>query len=191
MYTKVTDQSFHGERDIILAVRDFVRASGYAPFVMIREWLPSVISLSKPDNFYLENTRMVRIDKIIQNLQNHQTLEMLHDCDIVSVKAHNTDWKSGFATRRYAKRHNIPILRNDVDKTPIRGGSARRRSELDSVISKELFNIHKELNEPSYSISAIDIRMKVLNVFEKDQALSLNIVRDVAESVLLEHVVAD
>jgi hypothetical protein len=188
MYTKVTYQPFHGERDIILAVRDFVKMNGIASFKSIREWLPTALEMVEGDHVYLENTRMKRINKIIQNLQNHQTLEMLQDCDIVSVKAHGTEWDSGFATRQYAKRHKIPILRISVTSPPTVANSARRRSELDAAISKELYDLHKELGEPSYAVDPITLRMEVLRVFEEDPVLSLNIVRDVAEEVLLRHI---
>jgi hypothetical protein len=186
MYTKVTQQPFHGERDIILAVRDFIKASGYASFNMIREWLPTVIETTAADHVYLENTHMVRINKIIQNLQNHQTLEMLGD-NIVSVRAHDSEWRSGFATVQHAKRHQIPVLR-DASRSPATvANSARRRAEVDTAIAEELINVHNELGEPEYDVNGIMLRMEVLRVFEDDAALSLKGIREVAEEVLTNH----
>lgn len=189
MYTKVTEQPFHGERDIILAVRDFVKMNGYASFHMIREWLPTVFELTPDDNYYLENTHMVRINKIIENLQNDQTLEMLEDSNIVSVRAHDTEWRSGFATRQHAKRHTIPILRIVKNRPKTVANSARRRSETDSIIASELYKLHNELGEPSYDTDAISLRMEVLHIFESDSALSLLCVRDVAEDILSNHII--
>lgn len=188
MYTKVTQQPFHGERDIILAVRDFIKMNGYASFRMIREWLPTVIEMTLSDNYYLENTRMVRINKIIQNLQNHQTLEMMHDSNIVSVRAHDTEWHSGFATAQHARRHAIPILRIRATRPMSVANSARRRAEMDSTIANTLYNLHNELGEPSYDVDAITLRMEVLDIFENDPAMSLHAVREVAEDVLINHV---
>lgn len=188
MYTKVTEQPFHGERDIILAVRDYIKMQGYASFVMIREWLPSVINLTIDDMFYLESTGQARINKIIENLQNHQTLEMLGNTDILSVRAHDTNWSSGFVTKQYAKRHHIPILRDNENAPPTSANSARRRAEMDTVIADELYNTHIELGEPTYDVDAIVLRMEVLEIFENDEALSLLCVNEIAENILISHI---
>ena len=187
MYTKVTEQPFHGERDIILAVRDYIKTQGYAPFEMIREWLPSVINLTIDDEYYLENTGMVRINKIIQNLQNHQTLEMLGDNEILSVRAHDTNWQSGFVTRQYATRHHVPILRNNEYTPPTSANSARRRAEMDTTIASELYKQHVELGEPTYDVDAITLRMEVLDVFENDEALSLLCADEIIENIVIRH----
>ena len=188
-YTKITDQHFHGERDIILAVRDFIRMQGYASFEMIQNYLPTVIKKMAGDDVYLKNTGMVRLHKIIQNLQNHQTLEMLSTDNIMSVRAHDTGYRAGFVTREYAERHHVPVLRMRVFKPMTMEGTARHRVELDNAIADALYDSHVDMGEPEYDVDAIELRMEVLAVFENDPALSILAAKDVAENVLIKHMV--
>lgn len=185
MYDKITThQSFHGERDIILAVVDFIVDQGYAPFKSIEKMIEDAFTLNNSDHLYLEDTGQIRIHKIIQNLQNHQTLEMLSGYDIVSVSALGTEWKSGFALRSYARRHKIPLLRKTVDKPTVISNSARERVSKDVLVRKLMWKAHGKLEMPEYSIDSLSLRVVVLTAYEKNPSVSPGQLYDMTEAIL-------